>query len=112
MGEILFDTNGLIELSQTNKGEIKGKTTIFSIIEFPKALEIFKNLKILYPNSKDFDTSIFLSTNLYKLGKPIPAIDLLIASICYNNGLQLYTKDKHFEYVRYIWTDFEIIRTL
>ena len=107
MGENLFDTNRLIELQKSDKREIEGYTTIFNIIEFPKSLEYFKRLKIVYPSNQDYELAIILSQALYKIGKPIPPFDILIAAICYNLKLILVTSDKHYSLVKKIWTDFK-----
>ena len=107
MGESLFDTNRLIEFRKLNKKELEGYTTIFNIIEFPKLLEYFKNLKIIYPSNQDYESAIILSQALYKIGKPIPPFDILIAAICYNLKLTLITSDKHYSLVKEIWNDFQ-----
>ncbi len=37
---------------------------------------------------------------LREVGKPVPAIDVLIAAICIRRDLKLLTKDKHFLYIK------------
>ncbi|KKL68933.1 hypothetical protein LCGC14_2120030 [marine sediment metagenome] len=106
MGENLFDTNRLIAFQKSNISEIEGYTTIFNIIEFPKSLEYFKKLKIIYPSNQDYQYAIILSQALYKIGKPIPPYDIIIAAICYNLKLTLVTSDKHYSIVKEIWNDF------
>ena len=108
MGEKLFDTNKLIEMQRNNNKKVEGFTTIFNLIEFPNSLSYFENLKVLYPLMRDFDKALELSRLLYKLGKPIPAIDMLVASICYNEKLQFHTFDKHYSYVKEVWNDFNV----
>jgi hypothetical protein len=110
MGANLFDTNSLIDLYKANENTIEGYTTIINLIEYPKAIDFFYKLNVLYPSGKDYETSLFLSKELYKIGKPIPATDILLASICYNTELTLISKDNHFEYVKEIWNDFQIIK--
>ena len=107
MGENLFDTNRLIEFQKSSKKDIEGFTTIFNIIEFPKSLEYFKKLKIVYPSNQDYESAIILSQALYKIGKPIPPFDILIAAICYNSKLTFITSDKHYTLVKEIWNDFQ-----
>jgi hypothetical protein len=107
MGESLFDTNGLIELQKANKTDISGYTTIFNILKFPKSLGFFKKIKILYPNSRDYESALILSEKLYRHGTPIPAIDILVASISYNNNLLLISRDKHFDRIKQVWKDFQ-----
>ena len=46
------------------------------------------------------DTAEFYAQILYNLkqiGKPIPTNDIWIAAVAFQNGLKLYTKDKHFQ---------------
>jgi len=48
----------------------------------------------------DEDTTEFYAQILYNLrqiGKPIPTNDIWIAAVAFQNGLKLYTKDKHFQ---------------
>ena len=108
MGESLFDTNRLIDFQRSNQREIEGFTTIFNIIEFPKSLEFFKKLKVVYPSNQDYHSAIILSQALYKIGKPIPPFDILIAAICHNLKLTLITSDKHYSLVKEIWSDFQL----
>jgi len=35
--------------------------------------------------------------NLRKIGKPVPANDIWIAAVAFQNGLKLFTKDTHFQ---------------
>jgi len=111
MGESLLDTNILIELAKDRKFEIKGFITIFNVIEFPRT-DLFINLVILYPEQSEYFMSVFLARELRKMGKPLPAIDILIASICYNRKLSLISKDKHFNAIKKIWKDFKITTKL
>ncbi len=99
MGEALYDTNVLIELQKRGVKELKGYTTILNVIEHPKALRV-KGLKIIYPDVRDYNLALMISKDLYKLGKPVPAIDLVIAAIAINRSLKLVTKDKHFKFVK------------
>jgi len=60
MEEIVYDTNQLINYLKTNKTSLKGATTIFNIIEFPKALEL-KDLDVVYPTIDDYNESLKIS---------------------------------------------------
>ena len=106
MEKNLYDTSKLID-AYKKKENIQGYTTIFNIIEFPKALEL--NLIILYPSKSDYNLALKISTELLKIGKPIPAIDITISAIAINNGLRVITKDKHFLFIKDIMKDFEVI---
>lgn len=39
-------------------------------------------------------------------------MDVIISAICYNSKLVLISKDKHFEYVKEVWDDFNISKEL
>ena len=106
MEKVLYDTNKLIEAYKSNK-DIQGYTTIFNLIEFPKALEL--DLIVLYPSKSDYNLALKISTELLKIGKPVPAIDVIISAISINRGLKLVTKkDKHFLFVKDVIKDFNV----
>ncbi|MBD3194410.1 MAG: type II toxin-antitoxin system VapC family toxin [Candidatus Lokiarchaeota archaeon] len=107
MEENLFDTNVLMGLYKKKRNNISGYTTIMNIVEYPKALDFFHNLEVIYPRKNDFKSSIKLSKELYLIGKPIPAIDILIASISYNMNLKLISYDSHFTFINEVWSDFK-----
>jgi len=103
--EALYDTNKLIDAYR--KGEaIQGYTTILNLIEFPKAMEF--NLNVLFPSKSDYTLALKISTELLKIGKPIPAVDAVIAAVALNNGLKLITEDKHFLFVKEIRKEFNV----
>ena len=106
MEKNLYDTSKLIDLYKKNE-KIQGYTTIFNLIEFPKALEL--NLTVLYPSKSDYNLALKISTELLKIGKPIPAVDVLISAIAINNGLRVITRDKHFLFVKDVLKDFEVV---
>ena len=97
----LYDTSALIYYWKNKTLDISGYTTIFSVIEFPKAIK-FKQLVVIYPSREDYDEAIRISIDLLKKGKPIGAIDVLIASIALNRDLLLITMDKHLKYVKIV----------
>ena len=105
MAENLYDTSKLIESYKKNEA-VRGYTTILNLIEFPKALEM--NLKVLYPSKSDCNEALKISVELQKLGKPIPAVDLLIAAIALNNSLTLITRDEHFTIIKQVRKDLNI----
>ena len=106
MEKNLYDTSKLIETYKRNEN-IRGYTTIFNLIEFPKALEL--DLTVLYPSKSDYNLALKISTELLKIGKPIPAVDVIISAIAINNGLKVVTRDKHFLFVKDIMKDFEVV---
>lgn len=110
MGAGLFDTNRLIEYAKENKKDLKGYTTVFNIIEFPKIIEFFSNIDVLYPEQSDYDLAIKIATELYKIGKPVPSIDIIIGAICINSNLILFSKDKHFEYIKEVASELQIFQ--
>ena len=95
----VLDTSILIETKA-------GFTTIFSLIEYPKAINY--EIEILWPEREDYILAIELMAALFNKGKPIPAIDALIASICLNRQLTLRTKDRHFLNIKEIKPDFKV----
>ncbi|RLE68945.1 MAG: PIN domain-containing protein [Thermoprotei archaeon] len=104
MGEVLYDTSVLIELQRKGVKELEGYTTILNIVEYPKALKV-RGLKVIYPDARDYNLAVVVSKDLYKLGKPVPAVDLVIAAVAINRGLKLITGDRHFEYVKEVRGD-------
>jgi predicted nucleic acid-binding protein len=77
-----------------------------NLIEFPKAIEF--DLQVLFPSKSDYYLSLRISTELQKAGKPIPAVDSLIAAIGLNNKLKLVTRDNHFLLIEKIMKDFKV----
>ena len=56
----------------------------------------------------DYHLALLISTELLKVGKPIPAVDSVIAAVALNNKLKLVTKDKHFLMVKEVRKEFRI----
>ena len=106
MEKNLYDTSKLID-AYKKKEMHRGYTTIFNLIEFPKALEL--DLKVLYPSKWDYNLALKISTELLKIGKPIPAVDAIISAIALNNGLRVITKDRHFLFVKDVRRDFDVV---
>ncbi|MGB2842197.1 MAG: PIN domain-containing protein [Halobacteriota archaeon] len=44
-----------------------------------------------------------------KIGKPIPAIDIIIAAVALNRNMKLVTTDNHFATIQKIRSGFEFI---
>jgi predicted nucleic acid-binding protein len=107
MEEIVYDTSALINLLKSEKHLAKGFTTVFNIIEFPKALDL-KELGVIYPTVEDYDEALRISVSLLRIGKPLPAVDILIASICIRRDLLLCTVDDHFMHVKSVRKEFKI----
>jgi hypothetical protein len=107
MEEVVYDTNLLISLLKSGKRTAKGFTTIFNIIEFPKALDL-KELGVIYPTLDDYDEGLKISASLLRKGEPLPAADMLIASICIRRGLTLQTRDKHFTRIKSVRQEFKL----
>ena len=107
MEEILYDTSALINLFKSGKEEARGYTTILNVVEFPKALDL-KGLGVIYPTFEDYDESLKMAVSLLNVGKPVPAIDIVIAAVCLRRGLLLLTEDAHFTHIKTIKTEFKV----
>lgn len=95
----VLDTNTLIEAKS-------GLTTILSVVEYPRALE--HDFEVLWPEKEDFILAVEIMSLLYSRGKPIPAVDVIISSMCINRNLELKTKDRHFLNIEEIRPDFKV----
>ena len=107
MEEVVYDTNQLISLLKGGKHSAKGFTTILNVIEFPKALDL-KELAVIYPTLDDYDESLKISAALLRNGTPLPAVDILIASICVRRNLTLCTRDSHFMNIKSVRNTFKL----
>jgi len=105
MEETLYDTSALIEAYRQGKNP-RGYTTVLNLVEFPKALD-FK-LKVLYPSKDDYNLALKISLELLKIGKPLPAVDVVVAAVALNNNLKLITGDRHFESIREVRKDLRL----
>ncbi len=99
MGTPLYDTNVLIERLRKGISKLEGSTTTLNLIEFPKAATI-NNLDIVIPGKDDYDKGFELAILLLKAGKPVPAVDIVIAAITINREFVLHTMDKHFKEIQ------------
>ncbi len=89
----LFETSALIEIYKKSI-PVSGFTTIFNLIEFPKASEL--KLKILFPKISEYLLAYKISKSLLEIGKPMPIADILTASIAFSRDLTIIAKDRHF----------------
>lgn len=96
----ILDTNIAIER------RLAGAVTIFSVIEYPPCGESL--YEIIFPNSSDYILSVELANKLRKIGKPIGAIDIMIAAICINRKAKLLTKDNDFKAVKEAFPEFDL----
>jgi tRNA(fMet)-specific endonuclease VapC len=99
MEEVLYDTSALIDHLKRGEKSVKGFTTILNVVEFPKALDL-KGLGIIYPTVEDYDEAVKIAIGLLNMGKPIPAVDILIGAVCLRRGLTLVTADVHFKHIK------------
>jgi len=105
MEEALYDTGALIDAYR--KGEnLQGSTTILNIVEFPKALEF--RLRVLYPSRADYSLSLEMSVELLEKGRPMPAVDMVIAAMAVNRELKFITMDSHFQRLREVYENFNL----
>jgi predicted nucleic acid-binding protein len=107
MEEIVYDTNQLIDFAKKAKFDLSGFTTIFNVIEFPKATE-FEELTVIYPTLEDYEESVGISLTLFRKGSPLPAADILIATMCIRRNFTLCTKDNHFANIKTVRNAFKL----
>jgi len=62
------------------------------VIEYPLAT---RECRILFPQKEDYFKSLEMMVKLREIGKPSPAIDIIIGAMCIRRGLRLLTKDMH-----------------
>jgi tRNA(fMet)-specific endonuclease VapC len=107
MEEVVYETNKLIDFLKKGKVDLTGYTTIFNLIEFPKAL-VFDDLTVIYPNIEDYEESVNISADLLQKGTPLPAIDIMVAAVCIRRNLVLCTKDNHFTAIKSVRKGFKM----
>lgn len=107
MEESLYDTSALINFLKSGERAAKGFTTILNVVEFPKALDL-SELAIIYPTVEDYDEALKMAASLFRVGKPLPAIDILIGAVCLRRGLLLVTSDVHFRNIKSIRKEFKL----
>ena len=77
---------------------LNGYTTVLNIVEFPRGLEL--GLTVITPTLEDYLLAIKISQAMVKRGTPIPAVDAIVAAVAINRELMLFTKDRHFEWIK------------
>lgn len=83
-----------------------GTTTIFSVLEYPAALR--NNIKIVWPEKNDYLKALAIVQGLFKIGRPIPIIDVLNAAIAINRDFKLITRDNHFTHIKKVERNFKL----
>ncbi len=61
--------------------------------------DLCRVLNVVEPSLDTFVKAGYLGFSLKKKGYTIPTIDLLIAQVCIENNLALFTFDKHFVHI-------------
>jgi len=107
MEKKIYDTNVIIGLWKSNVRRLEAYTTIFNVIEFPKTL-LIRDLTVLYPTREDFNEAILIAKDLLKIGKPVGAIDIIMASIALRKGLTIVTDDQDFQNIKEVRPQLEI----
>ena len=76
----------------------EGYITTFTAIEYPPCLH--RQFQIISPETIDYVKAIHIANRLRSAGRPIGAIDILIAAMCINREATLVTKDGDFETIK------------
>ena len=98
MEEALYDTSAVIELIARRRSSVPGYVSILTVVEYPPAVRYART--ILYPEKRDYALAVKWQVELRKRGRPLPAVDLVIAAQAYNRSLTLVTLDRHFRVIR------------
>ena len=83
-----------------------GIITVFTAIEYPPSMN--KNFEIVFPDAVDYIKAIEISNKLRDKGKPVGAVDIIIASICINRAMRLVAKDNDFKNIRENFPELEL----
>ncbi|MEM1875138.1 MAG: hypothetical protein QXP51_06060 [Candidatus Hadarchaeales archaeon] len=106
---MILDTSSAIRRVRENE-EITGNLTILTLIEFPPIAAYGKfRGKIYLIREEDQIKAIELQERLRKIGKPMSATDLLIASMCINRNEELLTLDRDFLVIREVEPLFRVL---
>ena len=100
-----METNAILDTSAAI-GRNEGTITIFTVIEYPPSAKY--NFDVVFPETLDYLKATEIATRLREVGKPIGAIDMIIAAMCLNRFVKLVTKDRDFEYVAELFPDFDV----
>ena len=103
----LYDTSAVIELIVNRRvSVIPGLVSIYTILEYPPSLKKVK--EVLYPKKEDYLLALKWQIMLRKIGKRLPAVDLIIAAMGYNNNYTIVTLDEHFNTIKEVQGDIKI----
>lgn len=84
----------------------EGIITVLTAIEYPPCAG--REFEIIFPEPDDYALAIDIASELRTKGKPIGAVDTLIAAMCVNRDAELLANDKHFLAVKEICKEFKI----
>ena len=87
----ILDTSVAIERKE-------GTITIFTAIEYPSSLK--KTFEFVFPEIPDYLKSVEIAGKLQEKGRPVGAVDMLIAAMCINRSAMLLTKDNDFQIIK------------
>ncbi len=95
----IFDTSIAIERKA-------GIITVFTAIEHPPSMR--RDFEVVFPENADYIKSIEISNKLREKGKPVGAVDIIIAAMCINRSMKLVAKDKDFNNIKKNFPGFEL----
>jgi len=76
--------------------------------QFDKCLQTKETIDRIYYNGvSDYNLAMKLSKDA-RIGKPLPAIDIIVAAMALNRNMKLVTSDEHFAVIREIRQDFKL----
>jgi len=93
-----MEENKVLDTSLLITGS-SGITTIFNIIEYPPAYE---KCSVIWPKREDYTRALAIASKLRRAGRPVGAVDIIIASICINRALVLASRDEDFKVIKEI----------
>ena len=77
--------------------------------QFDKCLQTKETIDRIYYNGvSDYNLAMKLSKDVLRIGKPLPAIDIIVAAMALNRNMKLVTSGKHFAVIREIRQDFKL----
>jgi predicted nucleic acid-binding protein len=100
-----METNEILDTSIAIERK-NGTVTIFTAVEHPPVAR--KDFTILFPEALDYVKAVEIANKLREVGKPIGAIDILIAAMCLNRSSLLITKDADFKIIQDIHGEFRL----
>ncbi len=83
-----------------------GTVTVFTGIEYPGSWK--KEFEVLLPQPGDCKLALNLSSELYDARKPVPPVNVLIASKALNRGVPVATRERHFLVIRGVEKQLEV----